>query len=445
MTWKMESISDLCIFAIDCVNKTAPVVDYETPYKMIRTTNVKGGFIDLDTVRYVEEETFIKWTRRSKPQYGDVIFTREAPVGDVGRFTSKDPNVFLGQRLFHYRPNSELLDWRYLAYVLQSEAIQGWVHGIAFGATVPHIKVADAENLQIPCPPISIQRKIGTVLSAYDDLIENNLERIKLLEEMAQITYEQWFVRMKFPGHEEVEIDSETGLPDDWEEQDLSKYISIKHGFAYKGEFFSEGETNQVLLTPGNFKIGGGIKLDKVKYYDEDAESPEGYVLNQHDLLVTMTDLSKMADTLGFPLLVPSSKTKIFLHNQRLGKVLPVGDSNFPKYFYYMLFQDERYRAFVVGSATGATVKHSSPSKILAYKPQLPPLDGELIFKFNDVTKPIFETIDLLMKESELLREARDILLPRLMTGMIDIEKVELPEALLDRINKENNNEINIG
>ena len=236
MIWELKTVSSLCDLAIDCVNKTAPVVEYETPYKMIRTTNVKNGFIDFENVRYVEEETFKKWTRRSSPEYGDVIFTREAPVGDVGRFTSYDENIFLGQRLFHYRSNPELLDWQFLAYVLQSDAIQGWVQGIAFGATVPHIKVEDAENLKIPCPPIHIQRKIGSILSAYDDLIENNLKRIKLLEEMAQITYEQWFVRMKFPGHETTPMDAETGLPEGWKKLKLGDVLVLNYGKALKAD-----------------------------------------------------------------------------------------------------------------------------------------------------------------------------------------------------------------
>lgn len=79
MTWPMKPLSELCLLAIDCVNKTAPVVDGPTPYKMIRTTNVKRGFIDIDTVRYVSESTYQQWTRRSRPQYGDVVLTREAP------------------------------------------------------------------------------------------------------------------------------------------------------------------------------------------------------------------------------------------------------------------------------------------------------------------------------------------------------------------------------
>ncbi|TWX71725.1 restriction endonuclease subunit S [Colwellia demingiae] len=437
MIWESKPISELCILAIDCVNKTAPVVDYVTPYKMIRTTNVGGGFIDLNTVRYVEEETFIKWTRRSKPEYGDVIFSREAPVGNVGRFTSNDKNVFLGQRLFHYRPDPALLDWKYLAYILQSDAIQGYVHGIAFGATVPHIKVDDAENLKIPCPPIDVQLKIGNILSAYDDLIENNQKRIKLLEETAKITYEEWFVRCKFPDYKNTPIDSETKLPKGWDIWNLNDVVTIKHGYAYKGEFFREEETSKVLLTPGNFKIGGGLKLNKVKYYDETAENPKEYILKLHDLLVTMTDLSKEADTLGYPLLVPES-SKTFLHNQRLGKVLPVDKNFFPKYFYYMLFQDQSYRGFVVGSSSGATVKHTSPSKILSFKPKLPSRENGLIQKFDEYARPIFENINNLLKQIQLLNESRNILLPRLMTGMIDIEQVELPVNLLERLQKNN-------
>ena len=410
---------------------------------VIMPKDIKHGKIELREIARIDDDN-VKRLSKHKVKVGDIIIPRRGEISKCTLITGSEVGYVCGTGCLKITPPTAVLDATYFRYYLSRSDVIEWLENNAIGATMLNLSGAILKRLPVSLPCLLEQQKIAAILSTYDDLIENNLERIKLLEEIAQITYEEWFVRMKFPGHEEVEIDSETGLPDYWEEQDLSQYISIKHGFAYKGEFFSEGETNRVLLTPGNFKIGGGIKLDKVKYYDEDAESPEGYVLNQHDLLVTMTDLSKMADTLGFPLLVPSSKTKKFLHNQRLGKVLPVGDSSFPKYFYYMLFQDERYRAFVVGSATGATVKHSSPSKILAYKPQLPPLDGELIFKFNDVTKPIFETIDLLMKESELLREARDILLPRLMTGMIDIEKVELPEALLDRINKENNNEINI-
>jgi type I restriction enzyme S subunit len=139
MSWPTRPVNELCLYALDCVNKTAPTVDYITPYKMIRTTNVGGGFIDTDNCRYVTEETFEKWTRRLMPKKGDVILSREAPIGEVGQIRNDD-TIFLGQRLFHYRPNPDLLDADYLTYVLQSRQIQGRLMGMGFGATVHHIK-----------------------------------------------------------------------------------------------------------------------------------------------------------------------------------------------------------------------------------------------------------------------------------------------------------------
>ena len=179
-----KKLSDICSLIADCVNKTAPKVDFVTPYKMLRTTNIKNGYIDFENVSYVTKEIFEKWTRRCLPQYGDIILTREAPVGEIGRFNIDSDNYFLGQRLFLYRANPELLDWNYLAYALLSPEMKGILSGISNGSTVAHIKVPDAEHLKIPYFPIKFQRKIGKILSNYDDLIENNNRRIKILEEM---------------------------------------------------------------------------------------------------------------------------------------------------------------------------------------------------------------------------------------------------------------------
>jgi type I restriction enzyme S subunit len=107
----------------------------------------------------------------------------------------------------------------------------------------------------------------------------------------------------------------------DWKFVKLGDLIDITHGYAFKGEFFREAPPGDILLTPGNFAVGGGFKSDKLKYYVGDV--PEDFILFKNDLLVTMTDLSKAADTLGYPALLPQSpKNCHFLHNQRLGKVI---------------------------------------------------------------------------------------------------------------------------
>ncbi len=225
MNWPLKPLSELCLLAVDCVNKTAPVVDEPTPFKMIRTTNVKRGFIDTKTVRYVSENTYEQWTRRSRPRFGDVILTREAPVGEVGRCTfAESEQIFLGQRLFQYRPDPALLDWNFLAFALQSPQVQNKLQGLSFGATVPHIKVGDAEHLEIPYPPLLTQQAIGGLLAAYDDLIENNQTRISLLEESARLLYREWFVSFRYPGHA-VEMSPE--LPQGWRTRPLAEMAEV--------------------------------------------------------------------------------------------------------------------------------------------------------------------------------------------------------------------------
>ena len=163
--WKLVRIEDACESIMDCVNKTAPKVDGPTPFKMIRTTNVRNGYVNLESVYYVTEEVFRIWTRRQIPMRGDVILTREAPMGEVGMLLSDD-QVFLGQRLVSYRANATKLDNRFLLYAFQSDELQGQIHALASGSTVQHMRVPDSKNLQLSLPSLSTQREIVTQLDA---------------------------------------------------------------------------------------------------------------------------------------------------------------------------------------------------------------------------------------------------------------------------------------
>ena len=219
-----------------------------------------------------------------------------------------------------------------------------------------------------------------------------------------------------------MEFDTITnGIPDGWTELDLNSIVTIKHGYAFKGAFFSDDPTSKILLTPGNFKVGGGVQFKKMKYYNEDGPIDQDYVLERDELLVTMTDLSKESDTLGFPLLVPEFHETTFLHNQRLGAVRPVEGQPFYRYFLFHLFCDYRYRGVVKGSATGTSVKHSSPTRILAYKQVLPPYTNKLISMFDDFARETNTQCQNLLRTNESLADARDLLLPRLMNGEIAV------------------------
>ena len=164
----------------------------------------------------------------------------------------------------------------------------------------------------------------------------------------------------------------------EWVEVAIGDLIDIDHGYAFKGQSIHDDPQDQsdILLTPGNFAIGGGFKGDKFKYYDGDA--PEGFVLHSNDLLVTMTDLSKESDTLGYPALVPSrTDNRRYLHNQRLGKIKlkETNDVDF-RYLYYVMCSRD-YRNEILASCTGTTVKHTSPERIKQYRFLLPPKEEQ--------------------------------------------------------------------
>lgn len=154
----------------------------------------------------------------------------------------------------------------------------------------------------------------------------------------------------------------------------LKDLIEITHGYAFKSEYFSEEPTENILLSPGNVNIGGGFNLKKKKYYHKDAEINPNYVFSDGDIFITMTDLSKEGDTLGYPAKVPKNMKYKFLHNQRLGRVFLKKKHLLDLDFLYYSLCTREYRGYILGTATGSTVKHTSPTKILEYELIVPEL-----------------------------------------------------------------------
>lgn len=167
MGWDKYQIGKICTNIIDCVNKTAPIADACTEYKMIRTTNIRNYKVDLSTVRYVEKETYEKWIRRLTPRRGDVIFTREAPVGEAG-ILETDDLVFLGQRTIEYRTNINIANPWYLLYELMGSNIKRQVKKLSAGSTVKHLSVPDCQKFQVNVPPVTLQNQFAQHIQAIE-------------------------------------------------------------------------------------------------------------------------------------------------------------------------------------------------------------------------------------------------------------------------------------
>jgi type I restriction enzyme S subunit len=402
MNWPMKPLSELCLLAVDCVNKTAPVVDGPTPFKMIRTTNVKRGFIDTKTVRYVSENTYEKWTRRSRPLFGDVILTREAPVGEVGRCTfAESEQIFLGQRLFQYRPDPALLDWNYLAFVLQSPQIQNKLHGLSFGATVPHIKVGDAEHLEIPYPPLLTQQAIGGLLAAYDDLIENNQTRISLLEEAARLLYREWFVSFRYPGHA---VGTSTALPQGWRTRPLAEIAEVNRASLGAKEKLEEIQ----YIAIASVETGVVLGAAKMRYADAPGRARR---LVQHGDVI-------------WSCVRPNRRSYSLLWEPDKDVVVSTGfavltASGVPFSYLYFATTSDEFVAYLTNRATGAAYPAVS-GKDFEEAPLLCP-SPEILQSFDEKCLPLLELRSKLILQNAHLTEARNALLPKLMSGELAV------------------------
>ena len=187
----------------------------------------------------------------------------------------------------------------------------------------------------------------------------------------------------------------------EWKEYKLGNFIKVKHGFAFKGNYIVPDETDKILVTPGNFHIGGGFKSDKYKYYKSE-DFPQDYILKSGDVVVTMTDLSKDSDTLGYSAKIPFTKNKKYLHNQRIGLVQFVSEDVCPDFIYWLL-RTKEYQNYIVGSASGTSIMHTSPSRIENYSCLFPPLPTQR--RIASILSSLDDKIDLLHRENATLEQ----------------------------------------
>ena len=412
--WRKVDIKDVCESVIDCINKTAPSIQEVTPYKMIRTTNVKNGWVDLSQVRYVKKEIYEKWTRRSKPIKGDVILTREAPLGEVGMLRVDD-TIFLGQRLVMYRANPKKLDKHFLLYSLMSHEVQGQIKSFGSGSTVEHMRVPDCERIQLGIPSLKIQKKIGRVLSAYDDLIENNTRRIKILEEMAQLIYQEWFVKFKFPGHEKVKmVDSPLGkIPEGWEDIPIVNIPSFRFINEkikpYKNEknYFATADINGLDI------VNEGLPY---KYNERPSRA-------QKQPIVNSVWFARMKDT--YKILCFTEINKEFAENT----ILSSGfcgfeiESDWLSYFYFTVKSTEFHEKKDIYT-TGATQMSLTDEGLKKLSWIIP--DSKIVVLYNEICYTVINQILKLQEKNNNLRKTRDLLLPKLISGEIDVEDLDI-------------------
>ncbi|WP_310991477.1 restriction endonuclease subunit S [Aequorivita marina] len=353
----------------------------------------------------------------SKVKAPGVITGRSGTLGVV-QYTQKDfwpHNTSLWVKDF--KGNDE----RFAYYLLQSLDFASFNSGGA----VPTLNRNVLSSFIVDVPPLKTQQKIASILSAYDDLIENNLKRIKLLEEQAQQTYEEWFVRFKFPGHEEVVFDEETGLPEGWEKKKVEEVCKVTGGGTpskAKKEYWDKGTI--AWYTPTDLsKSNSLVQLSSSLSINE-----LGLKKSSAKLLQPNSFMMTSRATIG----LFGITQKDFTTNQGFINITPLKETE--KEFLLYLFKNNI--SLFENYATGTTFLEISRGNLKNIKLNWP--SELLINQYHKSVYPMHKTIFNLTDQNQLLKEARDILLPRLMMGMIDpsassgqrVEELEVNEKL---------------
>lgn len=307
--------------------------------------------------------------------------------------------------------NAENYSTRFLFYYLSSNSVVKHLSNIAelSQSTFPSFSPKDLGKLDLPELTIDKQTKIASILSAYDDLIENNNKRIKILEQMAENLYKEWFVCFRFPGYETAEF--ENGIPKDWKYVKLGKILSFVRGISYSSEEI-DCDDGLNLLNLKNIQSYGGFRRDGTKKYNGKYKAQQ--VVKKGDLIMGVTDMTQDRRTVGSVALVPHiGGTSII--SADLVKV----NSDVDKRFLYCMCRYGFYSAYFSQFANGANVLHLRSDTLLNKKLLLP--DEKIIGKFIEILSPIIQMIDELNIAKDYAKTQRDLLLPRLISGKLEV------------------------
>lgn len=378
---------------------------FGTGYPFLTFSNVFNNWFlpnELDSL----VQTTDKEREACSIKYGDVFITRTSEtMNELGMSSValKDyPDATYNGFTKRLRPFTDKVLPNYIGYYLRSPKFRGKF--MAFSSMTTRASLANDNllNMEIELPPMDVQKKIATVLSRYDSLIDNYQKQIKLLEEAAQRLYKEWFVNLRFPGHESTKIVD--GVPEGWEKKSLNQVINLQSGFAFKSSSFDE-KGKYKLVTIKNVKDGrfDGDNVNRLAEVPE--KMPIHCRLNDGDILLSLTG------NVGRVCLVNGEN---YLLNQRVAKL----ESKYQA-FSYCLFRSHDMFVEVNNLANGAAQQNVSPIRIGQIQIVVP--NEHIINAFEFKASKFVSTILKYHSQLRLLTESRDRLLPKLLSGEIEV------------------------
>jgi len=368
---------------------------------------------------------------------GDTLFARITPClenGKIAQFIAPGNTAGFGStEFFVFRNRQNISDPSYIYYLAKSDIIRKPAEKSMSGASGrQRVDVKSIQTLRIPAPPLPVQRKIASILSAYDDLIENNLRRIKILEEMAKTIYEEWFVKFRFPGHKKVKmVESELGpIPEGWEVKPLESLISEHIGGGWGKENPDGAYTETAFVVRGTDIPGARCcNISNVPYRYHILSNLRPRQLMAGDIIFEVSGGSK-GQPLGRTLYISSELLSAFGGERvicasfckRIRPDARLYSSEILYLSFLEAYDSGEIEQFQVQSTGISNFKWTEYIQ-QTYR-RIPPV--ALQARFGELANPLFSQIATLGLKNRDLRHTRDLLLPKLISGEINVKNLDI-------------------
>ena len=369
--------------------------DYsECGIPVVMPKDLVGGKISEESIARVDK-THVERLCRHKIEVGDILYSRRGDVGRCAHVTKKEEGWLCGTGCLRVTIDSEKADSRFVFFQLQHPDTIGWVEKHAVGATMLNLNTTILSSVPIRLPALEIQKRIADILSAYDDLIENNQKQIKLLEEAAQRLYKEWFVDLRFPGHENTKIVD--GVPEGWNEKTLSQVANVIMGQSPKSEFYNSEKKG--------LPFHQGVGSYGVRFVMDDIYS---------------TSYTRIAEpnSILFSVRAPVGRLNITKSKVVIGRGLAaINQTDGCQSYLYYLLKNRFFKDNIVGN--GSIFASVSKDELLNQKFLIP--ERNLMMQFEKIVSQMDKQIENLDSKNKKLIEARDRLLPKLMSGEVEV------------------------
>jgi type I restriction enzyme, S subunit len=417
MEWTAATLGEICD-RVGGIIQTGPFgsqlhqSDYsEDGIPVVMPKDIIEGRIVTDSIACVTSE-HVERLSRHKLEPGDIVYGRRGDIGRQALIRQRQTGWLCGTGCLRLNLGCSIINPIYLHYYLREPDVIGWITNQAIGATLPNLNTSILRSVPIRFPLLPTQRKIAAVLSAYDDLIENNLRRIKIQEEMAQNLYREWFIKFRFPGHQHARfIDSPLGqIPEGWELKVMSDAITVRPSLPVP-------KNRNIPFVSMSSLSNNSMLISDIDYR---SKASGARFQNGDTLFARITPCLENGKT-GFVQFLPTDEA------------IACGSTEFivlrsktvcPEYVYLMARSD-LFRDNAIKSMSGATgrqrVREECFDQFLLAQPP-----DETLERFQESTRPQFKMIDSLNRRNQNLRRTRDLLLPKLISGEVDVSELDI-------------------